>query len=134
VSEGTTFLLTELIGRLADSPAGFLLIANILLLVIGCVIETLPALLIVVPMLMPVVHAVGVDPVHFGVVVIFNLLIGIMTPPMGIGLYIMMAISEVRMGQLVRASLPFLATLLAALAILTYVPEVTLVLPRLLLH
>jgi C4-dicarboxylate transporter DctM subunit len=57
-----------------------------------------------------------------------------MTPPMGIGLYIMMAISEVRMGELVRACLPFLATLLAALAILTYVPEVTLALPRLLLH
>jgi tripartite ATP-independent transporter DctM subunit len=134
VSEGTAFLLTDLITQVAHSSASFLLIANLLLLVIGCFIETLPALLIVVPMLLPVVHAVGVDPVHFGVIVIFNLLIGIMTPPMGIGLYIMMAISEVRMGELVHACLPFFLTLLAALAILTYVPEVTLALPRLLMH
>ena len=134
ISEGTAFLLTDAITRLVDGPAGFLLISNLLLLVIGCFIETLPALLIVVPMLMPVAHAVGVDPVHFGVIVIFNLLIGIMTPPMGIGLYIMMAISEVRMGELVRACLPFLLTLLVALAILTYLPAITLLLPRLLMH
>jgi TRAP-type C4-dicarboxylate transport system permease large subunit len=134
ISEGTAFLLTDAITRLVDSPAGFLLISNLLLLVIGCFIETLPALLIVVPMLLPVAHAVGVDPVHFGVIVIFNLLIGIMTPPMGIGLYIMMAISEVRMGELVRACLPFLLTLLVALAILTYLPAITLLLPRLLMH
>jgi tripartite ATP-independent transporter DctM subunit len=134
VSEGTGFLMTRLIMGMTDSPAVFLLLANVVLLLIGCFIETLPALLIVVPMLLPVARAVGVDPVHFGVIVIFNLLVGIITPPMGIGLYIMMAISQVRMGELVRAAFPFLLTLLLALALLTYIPELTLALPRLLLH
>lgn len=133
ISEGTAFLLTDLIMGMTDSAFTFLILANVVLLLVGCFIETMPALLIVVPMLLPVATAVGVDPVHFGVIVIFNLLIGIITPPMGIGLYIMMAIARVRMGELVRASLPFLLTLTAALFLLTFAPEITLSLPRLLL-
>ena len=76
--------------------------------------------------------ALGIDLVHFGVIVIFNLIIGIMTPPMGIGLYILMAISEVKFGELVRASLPFVAALLVALVLLTMFPQITLMLPDLL--
>ncbi|MBI4184110.1 MAG: TRAP transporter large permease [Proteobacteria bacterium] len=134
VSEGSARALSELISWLTDDALTFLLLANILLLVIGCFIETLPALLITVPMLMPAAEMVGVDPVHFGVVVVFNLLVGIITPPMGIGLYIMMAVSGVRFGELVRASLPFLVVLVGALAVLSFWPDLTLVLPRLLLR
>ena len=91
-------------------------------------------MLITVPILLPSVHALGIDPVHFGIVVIFNLLIGIITPPMGIGLYILMSISRVEYGALVRASWPFLVTMILALLVLTYVPQISLLLPELLLR
>lgn len=133
VAEGTGKLLTEQLLGLTDSPLMFLLIVNLLLLVIGCLIETLPAMLITVPILLPTAKTLGIDLVHFGVIVIFNLIIGIMTPPMGIGLYILMAISEVKFGELVRASLPFVAALLVALVLLTMFPQITLLLPDLLM-
>ena len=82
---------------------------------------------------MPTALAVGVDPTHFGVLVIFNLLIGYMHPPMGIGLFILMAIARVEFLLLVKATIPFVAVLLMALALLTFVPSITLWLPDLLL-
>ena len=78
-------------------------------------------------------NALGVDLVHFGVVVIFNLLIGFMHPPIGIGLFIMMSISNLKFGELAWAAVPFVLALLAALVVLTFVPEITLWLPNLLL-
>ncbi len=109
------------------------MIANVLLLVLGCLVETLPAMLLAVPLLLPTAVAVGVDPTHFGLVVIFNLLIGYMHPPMGIGLFILMAIARVEFVQLVKATIPFIAVLLLALGVLTFIPEITLWLPNLLL-
>jgi len=133
VSEGTAADLAALVTSLSSSPLVFLLIANVLLLILGCLIETLPAMLIAVPILLPTAKMLGVDAVHFGIVVIFNLIIGIMTPPMGIGLYLMMAISNLRFGELVRACLPFIAVLLLALALLTFFPAISLWLPNLLM-
>src|SRR4030095_4334205 len=78
IAEGTAAELTELVTRHARDPLVFLLIANLLLLVMGCLIETLPAMLIAMPILLPAAKALGVDLVHFGVVVIFNLIVGIM--------------------------------------------------------
>ena len=134
VNEGTAHMLTAWLTGLTDSPILFLLVVNILLLLVGAILETLPAMLITVPILLPSVHALGIDPVHFGVVVIFNLLIGIITPPMGIGLYILMSISRVGYGELVRASWPFLVTMILALIALTYVPDISLLLPEALLR
>ena len=134
VNEGTAHMLTAWLTGLTDSPILFLLIVNILLLLVGAILETLPAMLITVPILLPSAHALGIDPVHFGVVVIFNLLIGIITPPMGIGLYILMSISRVGYGELVRASWPFLVTMILALIALTYVPDISLLLPEALLR
>jgi TRAP-type C4-dicarboxylate transport system permease large subunit len=122
-----------LITGYSKDPLVFLLIANILLMIMGAVVETLPAMLIAVPVLLPTATALGVDPVYFGVVVIFNLIVGIMTPPIGIGLYILMAISDVKFGRLVIATLPFHAVLLIALAIIVLFPQLSLYLPRLLL-
>ncbi|MEJ0071567.1 MAG: TRAP transporter large permease [Pseudomonadota bacterium] len=133
VSEGTAAEIGELITGFSKNPLVFLLIANALLMVMGAVIETLPAMLISVPVLLPTANALGVDPVHFGVVVIFNLIVGIMTPPIGIGLYILMAISEVSFGKLVLATIPFHLVLLVALAIMILFPELSLYLPRLIL-
>lgn len=133
INEGVARDLTAWFGALTDDPILFILIVNLFLLLVGCVLETLPALLITVPVLLPTASALGIDPVHFGIVVIFNLLIGIITPPMGIGLYILTAISEVKYGALVRATAPFLLALIIALLIISLVPWLTLFLPEQLL-
>ncbi len=133
VAEGTAAHLANLMTTLSIGPVSFLLISNVLLLLLGCLIETLPAMLLAVPLLLPTALTVGVDPTHFGVLVIFNLLIGYMHPPMGIGLFILMAIARVEFVKLVRATLPFIGVLLFALMLLTFVPSITLWLPNLLL-
>lgn len=133
VAEGTAARLADLMTALSIGTVSFLLIANLLLLLLGCLIETLPAMLLAVPLLLPTALALGVDPTHFGVLVIFNLLIGYMHPPMGIGLFILMAIAKVEFLPLVRATLPFIAALLVALLLLTFLPSITLWLPNLLL-
>ena len=133
ISEGSAAQLSQLMTSLSAGKASFLLIANVLLLVLGFFIETLPAMLIAVPLLMPTALAMGVDPTHFGVVVIFNLMIGIMHPPIGIGLFILIAISKVPYGKLARACIPFIVCLLAVLVIITLVPEISMWLPDLLM-
>ncbi len=133
VAEGTAADIAALITRYADTQALFLLTANVLLLILGCVIETLPAMLIALPVLLPAAQALQIDLIHFGVVVIFNLLVGIMTPPMGIGLYILMAIGNLQFGELVRAAVPFIMILLVALVLLTAFPAITLWLPNLMM-
>lgn len=133
IAEGTAAALSQALADASVGPTSFLLLANLMLLILGCLIETLPAMLIAIPLLLPTAKALGVDIVHLGIVVIFNLLIGIMTPPMGIGLYILAAISRLRIGELAVAALPFIAVLLAVLALLTFVPEITLWLPDLIM-
>ena len=111
-----------------------LLALNVFLIFVGCMIEGLPALLIMVPVLLPVVQGMGVDPVHFGVILVFNLLIGIITPPMGVGLFVVSNFTGVSIQSMVRACVPFLVPLLLTLGVITYVPELTLALPRWLLQ
>ena len=134
VAEGTAAQIAELVSRYAHSAIIFLLVTNVFLIIIGGLIETLPAMLIALPILLPPAKALGIDMVHFGMVVIFNLVVGIMTPPMGIGLFILAAISKLKIGELVWATIPFHIMLLVALLLLTMFPEITLVLPRLLMH
>jgi tripartite ATP-independent transporter DctM subunit len=131
VAEGTAQTISVALAAADLGKVEFLLLAAVLLLVIGCLIETLPAMLIAVPLLLPTAKLLEVDLVHFGVVVIFNLLIGIMTPPMGIGLYILAAVSRVRFSALALHALPFVALLLTVLMVLTFIPQLTLWLPDL---
>jgi tripartite ATP-independent transporter DctM subunit len=133
VAEGTAGKLAELVGRYAHSAIVFLLVTNLFLIIIGGLIETLPAMLIALPILLPPAKALGIDMVHFGMIVIFNLVVGIMTPPMGIGLFILAAISKLRIGEIVWATIPFHIMLLVALLLITLFPEITLFLPRLLM-
>jgi tripartite ATP-independent transporter DctM subunit len=113
------------------SPVGFLILVNVLLLLLGCVLEGTAILLIVVPVFIPTAQALGIDLVHFGVVVVVNIMIGLITPPYGLLLFIMANISGEPLRDIVRDSLPFLFAMLVALAILTFVPETVLWLPRL---
>ncbi len=131
--EGTPMIVAESLAQLTHNKYVMLLIINVFLLLLGCILETLPAMLISVPILLPIVQQFNIDPVQFGVIMIFNLLIGIITPPMGIGLYVMTAVSGVRFEALVRSCMPFLIALLASLLVLTYIPQVCLFLPNLLL-
>jgi tripartite ATP-independent transporter DctM subunit len=113
------------------SPLGFLLLANLLLLLLGCFLEGTTILLVIVPVLLPTALALGVDPVHFGVVAVMNIMIGLITPPYGLVLFMMVRIAEVPLKDLVREVLPFLAVMICALALITLVPDLVLFLPRL---
>jgi C4-dicarboxylate transporter, DctM subunit len=113
------------------SPVGFLIFVNVLLLLLGCVLEGTAILLIVVPVFIPTAQALGIDLVHFGVVVVVNIMIGLITPPYGLLLFIMANISGEPLRDIVRDTLPFLFAMIVALAILTFVPETVLWLPRL---
>jgi tripartite ATP-independent transporter DctM subunit len=114
------------------SPLGFLLAVNLLLLLLGCFLEGTTILLVIVPVLLPTAHALGIDPVHFGVVCVVNIMLGLVTPPYGLLLFMMAKIAEVPLRDLVREGLPFLWVMIGALALITYVPELVLWLPRLL--
>ena len=114
------------------SPFMFLLAANILLLILGCFLEGTTILLVIVPVLLPTAQALGIDPVHFGVVVVVNIMIGLVTPPYGLLLFMMVKIAEVPLKDLVREVLPFLWVMIGALALMTFVPQIVLFLPRLL--
>lgn len=113
------------------SPLGFLLLVNLVLLVLGCFLEGTTILLIIVPVLIPTAHALGIDPVHFGIVVVVNIMIGLITPPYGLLLFIMTRIAEVPLTALVREVLPFLVAMLGTLLLITLVPDLVLWLPRL---
>ena len=110
----------------------FLLAVNVLLLVLGCLLEGTTILLIIVPVLLPTAQAIGIDPVHFGVVAVFNIMLGLITPPYGLLLFVMTRIAEVPLAALVRDTMPFLLVMIAALAAITLFPDLVLYLPRLL--
>jgi tripartite ATP-independent transporter DctM subunit len=114
------------------SPLAFLLVVNLLLLVLGCFLEGTTILLIIVPVLLPTARALGIDPVHFGVVAVVNIMLGLITPPYGLLLFIMVKIAQVPLRDLVREVMPFLAAMVCALALITLAPGLVLFLPRLL--
>jgi C4-dicarboxylate transporter, DctM subunit len=127
IPEGVRALLTgyEL------SPTGFLLLVNAILLVLGCVLEGTAILLIVVPVFIPAAQALGIDMVHFGVMVVVNIMLGLVTPPYGLLLFVMTSITGVPLRAIVREVMPFLGVMIVALAVITFVPETVLWLPRL---
>jgi len=113
------------------SPIAFLVFTNVLLLILGCVLEGTTILLVIVPVLLPTANALGVDPVHFGLVAVVNIMIGLVTPPYGLLLFVMGKITGVPLREIVRDAMPFLAVMIGALALITFVPDLVLFLPRL---
>ncbi len=108
----------------------FLLAVNLILLVLGCLLEGSTILLVVVPVLIPTAQALGVDMVHFGIVVVVNIMIGLITPPYGLLLFIVAKLADAPLSAVVRHTLPFIAAMLGALMLITFVPELVLWLPR----
>ena len=114
------------------SAIGFLLLVNLILLVLGCLLEGITILLVIVPIFIPLAESLGIDMVHFGVVVVVNLMIGLVTPPYGLLLFVVASVAQSPLLPVIRDVLPFLAALLGALVVITFLPDVVLWLPRLL--
>ncbi|SEB66026.1 TRAP transporter, DctM subunit [Nitratireductor aquibiodomus] len=122
----------EFVLSFTESKAMVLLLIMVVVLIVGLFMETIAAISILVPVLMPVAAQFGIDPVHLGIIVILNLMLGLLTPPVGMVLFVLSRVSRVPFEQCVRATLPFLVPLLAVLLLLTFIPQLVLWLPRLL--
>jgi C4-dicarboxylate transporter, DctM subunit len=114
------------------SPLMYLLVVNVLLLVLGCFLEGTTIILVILPVLLPTAQALGIDPVHFGVMAVTNIMIGLVTPPYGLLLFMMTKIANVPLNELVREVMPFLYVMIGALALITLFPDLVLYLPRML--
>jgi len=115
---------------LTDNPLVFLLIVNIFLLIVGMFMDGIAALIILVPIFTPLIANYGIDPIHFGVIICINLTIGVLTPPVGTGLYIASSLANVKLEKLIKAIWPFLVASVIALLVITYVPQIVLWLPN----
>jgi tripartite ATP-independent transporter DctM subunit len=122
--------VTAFLGSLSDNRIVILLLINIMLLVLGCLMDMSPLILICTPILLPLVKTLGVDPVHFGMIMMLNLGIGLITPPVGSVLFVGSAVSKLKMGAITRAMRPFFVALFLVLMMVTYLPALSLWLPR----
>jgi len=125
-------MVADTLLKLTDNPYVFLVLVNIFLLAVGTVLEPTAALLICVPVLLPVATHFEIDPLHLGVVMILNLVIGLVTPPVGLVLYVLGSVTGVDMRVVIRGIIPFLFPLAFTLIVVTFVPAISLWLPRLL--
>ncbi|UIL53067.1 MULTISPECIES: TRAP transporter large permease [Pantoea] len=124
-------LITEAFTSLSDNKYVILMCINILLLVVGTLMDMAPLILILTPVLLPVATSLGIDPVHFGMIMLTNLGIGLITPPVGTVLFVASAVSKQKIEQVVSAMLPFYGMLFIVLMLITYIPAISLWLPRL---
>lgn len=130
-SNQVTQNVIALMGPFADSKLAVLIMANIVLIIVGCFMETIAAITILVPVLLPMAVAVGVDPVHFGVIMVLNLMIGLLTPPVGMVLYVLSRVSNVSFERCMRGTIPFLIPLVICLLLVTFIPAISMWLPTL---
>jgi C4-dicarboxylate transporter DctM subunit len=124
--------LALLITRYADNWIVFLIFVNVVFLFIGMVMDALPAIIVLVPIIIPVGVALGLNPIHLGILIEANVGLGMITPPVGVTLYVACGISKIPIEQVIKPSIPFIIFLFISLMIISYVPEITLFLPRLL--
>ena len=123
---------SQLMLSVTDNKVALLLIITLIVLVVGLFMETIAAITILTPVLLPVAISLGMDPVHFGIVMILNLMIGLLTPPVGMVLYVLSKVAHVSFERCVIATAPFLIPLLVVLMMLTFIPELSMWLPTLL--
>jgi len=126
----TAQLLSDLILGFTQNKWVFLILVNLLLLFIGCFLDTIAAITIVVPILLPIALKLGVDPIHFGLIMTLNLMIGLLHPPLGMVLFVLSRVAKLSVERTTMAILPWLIPLFAALIAITFIPELTLWLPR----
>ena len=118
--------LVESLGTYITVKVSFLIVVNILLLLVGCVMDIMSAILILSPILTPMAESFGISPIHFGILMIVNLEIGYLTPPVGINLFVASGIFEEPIGEVIKAILPLILVLLVGLLLITFVPQISL--------
>jgi tripartite ATP-independent transporter DctM subunit len=129
-AEGLGRILGSLLVQVSQEPWVFLLIVNVMLLALGTLMEPIPVMILTVPILYPVASQLGIDPVHFGVVIVLNLMIGSLSPPVGINIFVTAAMAKVPVMRVAHQSLGFIWILIAVLLLITYVPEFVLWIPQ----
>jgi len=129
--EGVPQKLTTLMLQISTNPYVLLMLVNVLLLLVGMFLDSTTAILVIAPIIAKPLIAAGVDPVHLGMVVVFNLMIGLLTPPMGLALFLVADIAKVTMKEVLRELMPYYIPLAITLVLITYVPAITTWIPRL---
>ena len=129
---GIPAALSALILGISDNPMVIMLVITVFLLIVGAFMDIGPAILIFTPILLPIMKQVGVDPVHFGILMVFNLAIGTITPPVGSGLYVGASVGKVKVEEVIKPLIPFYIAIIAVLLLITYIPNLTLFLPKML--
>jgi C4-dicarboxylate transporter DctM subunit len=130
--EGIPQDVAEFFMNISDNPYVFLLLVNVFLLFVGMFMETNASIIILAPLLVPVAVTLGIDPVHFGIIMIVNLALGMCTPPLGINLFISASLAKINLLQITRGMLPFYFVLLLTLLMITYIPQISMFIPNLL--
>lgn len=130
-SENIPGIVADSLSSLDMHPLVFFLMVNVIFLALGCLFDATTLLLVVVPLFIPTVNALGIDTVHFGVVIVINIMIGLITPPYGVLLFVINAVTDIPLKDIIRETWPFLWVLLGALLAMILVPEIVLFLPRL---
>lgn len=131
-SEGIPAMLANLILSITSNKIIIMLMINILLLFVGTWLDLSPAIIIFTPILLPVVTAIGIDPVHFGVIMVMNLAIGLFTPPVGVCLFVACGIAGISISESIKAFIPYLVAMIAVLLLITYIPSIVTFVPNLL--
>ncbi|EHX5532776.1 TRAP transporter large permease, partial [Shigella flexneri] len=126
------YMISDALMGISDNPLIILLLINIVLLIVGIFMDMTPAVLIFTPIFLPIAQELGMDPVHFGIMMVANLCIGLLTPPVGSALFVGCSISGVKIQHLIKPLLLFYAALLVALMMITYIPQISLFIPQLL--
>ena len=125
-------LAAQAITGISSNPIIIALLLNLILLVLGCIMDMAPIILIATPILLPIAKSIGIDPIQFGIIVVLNCGIGLLTPPVGAVLFIGSAVGKTPMEKVVKATLPFYVCMIITLLLITFVPDISLLLPKLL--
>lgn len=121
-------MITVFLTEVSDNPMVVLLFINLILLAVGLFLDTVPAIIVMAPMLLPTVKALGINPIHFGVIMAVNLAIGLCTPPYGCNLFVGAAVAKIKLESMFKDIIPYFIASLVALALITYVPWLSLAL------
>ena len=124
-------LVTQTLLEISDSKIVLLILINIMLLIVGCFMDQTPAILILSPILLPVATSLGLDPVHFGLIMVANLAIGFITPPLGMALFVAARISNTKLEVVLKGIIPFIFLTIGTLTLITFIPQITMFLPNL---
>lgn len=131
-STGTPTQLASEVLSSTDSPIVIMLLFNLIMLVAGCFLDSASAIIILAPLMQPIAAQVGVDPVHFGIITLVNLSVGMLTPPVGLNLFVAMGVAKMSLYEVFRSALPTICLMAVALLLITYVPAISMLLPKLL--